>query len=60
MDKRTTSVTVKMTAEDYALLEKAADHIWPGAVLTRSGIVLGLARIGAESVLPKPQRKGKQ
>jgi uncharacterized protein (DUF1778 family) len=57
MDKRTTSVTVKMTAEDYTLLEKAADHIWPKAVLTRSSIVLGLARIGAESVLPKSQTK---
>jgi len=57
MDKRTTSVTVKMTAEDYALLEKAADHIWPKAVLTRSSIVLGLARIGAESVLPKSQAR---
>jgi len=60
MDKRTTSVTVKMTAEDYALLAKAADHIWPKAVLARSSIVLGLARIGAESVLPKSHRKGKQ
>ena len=49
--KRTTSVTVKMTAEDFALLQKAADAIWPKAVLTRSGVVLGLARIGAESVL---------
>lgn len=49
--KRTTSVTVKMTAEDFALLQKAADTIWAKAVLTRSSIVLGLARIGAESVL---------
>jgi uncharacterized protein (DUF1778 family) len=55
--KRTTSVTVKMTAEDYALLQKAADTIWPKAVLTRSSVVLGLARIGAESVLKNPKRK---
>jgi hypothetical protein len=54
--KRTTSVTVKMTAEDFALLQKAADTIWPKAVLTRSSVVLGLARIGAESVL-KTKRK---
>jgi hypothetical protein len=51
--KRTTSVTVKMTAEDYTLLQKAADTIWPKAVLTKSSVVLGLARIGAESVLKK-------
>jgi hypothetical protein len=56
MGKRTISVTVKMTAEDYALLEKAADTIWHKAVLTRSSIVLGLARIGAETAL-KTKRK---
>jgi hypothetical protein len=56
MGKRTISVTVKMTAEDYALLEKAADNIWHKAVLTRSSIVLGLARIGAETAL-KTKRK---
>jgi hypothetical protein len=55
--KRTTSVTVKMSAEDYTLLMKAADHLWPKALLTKSGIVLGLARIGAESVLPKQKEK---
>ncbi len=54
--KRTTSVTVKMTAEDFALLQKAADTIWPKAVLTRSSVVLGLARIGAETAL-KTKRK---
>jgi len=57
MSKRTTTVTVKMTAEDFALLSKAADHIWPKAILTRSSIVLGLARIGAESVLGSTKKK---
>jgi len=56
MAKRTTSVTVKMSAEDYAHLAKAADAIWPGAVLSRSSIVLGLAKMGADAVLKK---KGK-
>jgi uncharacterized protein (DUF1778 family) len=59
MSKRTTTVTVKMTAEDYAFLSKAADHIWPKAILTRSSIVLGLARIGAESVLGAKERARK-
>ena len=45
-----------MSEDDLALLTKAADHIWHKAVLTRSSIVLGLARIGAESVLPRSQR----
>jgi len=57
MGKRTTSVTVKMSAEDYALLTKAAENIWPGAIMTRSSVVLGLARIGAEAVLSKKRPK---
>ena len=58
MGKRTTSVTVKMTDADFELLQQAADAIWPKALLTRSSIVLGLARIGAESIV-KPKRKRK-
>jgi len=57
MAKRDVSVTVKMTEEDYKLLQKAADATWPKAVLTQSGIVLGLARIGAETVLKDSKRK---
>ncbi len=60
MSKRNVSVSVKMSEEDLALFTKAADHIWPKAVLTRSSIVLGLARIGAESVLPSPRRHGEK
>jgi hypothetical protein len=60
MPKRSLSVSIKMSEDDLALLTKAADHIWPKAVLSRSAIVLGLARIGAESVLPKSHRKAKQ
>jgi hypothetical protein len=52
--KRTLSVTVKMSEEDLATLMKAAAKIWAGAILTRSGIVLALAKIGAEKVLKKP------
>jgi hypothetical protein len=46
-----------MTETDYAKLAKAADHLWPKAILTRSSIVLGLALIGAESALPKRKEK---
>lgn len=60
MEKRTTTVTVKMTADDFALFTKAADHIWPKAILTRSSIVLGLARIGAESVLPESKARSQK
>src|SRR5690349_21848279 len=53
MGKRTTSITVKMSAEDYAHFLRAADALWPGALLSRSSIVLGLGRIGADAVLTK-------
>ena len=51
--KRTVQVNVKMSAEDFALLQKAANVLWPGAVLTNSGIVLGLAKLGANQGLKK-------
>jgi len=51
MGKRTVSITAKMTADDYAHLTKAAEAIWPGALLTKSSIVLGLAKLGADAVL---------
>ena len=57
MSKRSVSVTVKMTEEDYKLLVKAADAIWPKAVLTQSSVVLGLARIGAETVLKESKKR---
>ena len=56
MGKRTISITIKMTEEDHELMNKAAETIWPKAPMTKSSILLGLARIGAESVL-KGKRK---
>jgi len=51
--KRTLQINVKMTTQDFADLQKAAEFIWPGAVLTKSGIVLGLAKIGAREALKR-------
>jgi hypothetical protein len=45
--KRTVQVNVKMSVEDFAMLKKAADVLWPNAVLSNSGIVLGLAKLGS-------------
>jgi hypothetical protein len=62
--KRSVQISVKMTNEDLALFKNAADHLWLKAPLSQSSIVLGLARIGAESVLPvapskpQPSRRG--
>ncbi len=51
--KRTVQVNVKMTQEDFNLLQKAAGKRWPDAVMTNSGIVLALARIAAREILGK-------
>jgi uncharacterized protein (DUF1778 family) len=54
--KRTVQINVRMSEEDFALLKKAAAVHWPDAVITNSGIVLGLARIGANTLLGKKAR----
>lgn len=51
--KRSISVTVKMSAEDLKLLERAAGRIWPKASVTKSSMVLWLSKMGAETVLKK-------
>jgi hypothetical protein len=57
--KRTVQVNVKMTQEDFDLLLKAAEKRWPDAVMTNSGVVLGLAKIAAKETLGKttPSKK---
>jgi len=54
--KRTVQVNVKMTAEDFALLQRAANALWPNAILSNSGIILGLAKLAANDVLKKPSK----
>jgi len=57
MSKRSTSVTLKMTADDYDKLTKAAAVLWPKALLTKSSMILSLALIAAEDVLKGSKRK---
>jgi uncharacterized protein (DUF1778 family) len=54
--KRTVQVNVKMSPDDFQLLKKAAEKKWPDAMLTNSGIVLGLAKISAREILQKRTR----
>lgn len=53
--KRTVQINVKLSPEDFNLLKKAAEKRWPDAVMTNSGIVLGLAKIAAKDSLKKSQ-----
>jgi hypothetical protein len=54
--KRTVQVNVKMTEEDFKTLRKAAEKRWPDAVMTNSGIVLGLAKIASREILQGRKR----
>lgn len=49
--KRTVQVNVRMSETDFDLLQKAASLLWPGAVISNSGILLGLARLAAREAL---------
>ena len=59
--KRTVQVNVKMSTEDHSMLVRAARTLWPEAIVSNSGIILGLAKIAAKDILKKtpakPRRK---
>ncbi len=49
--KRSENISVRISPEDVELLMKAAAKKWPDAILTKSTIVLSLARIAAKQIL---------
>jgi hypothetical protein len=49
--KRTLQINVRLSVEDFNLIKRAANSLWPDAVLTNSGILLGLAKIAARDSL---------
>jgi uncharacterized protein (DUF1778 family) len=55
--KRTLQVNVRLSIEDFNLIERAANALWPDAVLTNSSILLGLAKIAARDILKPKSRK---
>jgi hypothetical protein len=50
-------INVKMSPEDFQLLKKAAEKKWRDAIMTNSGIVLGLAKLAAREALKNPKTK---
>jgi len=62
--KRTVQVNVKLTSEDFDLLQDAAATLWPDAILSNSGILLGLAKIAARDIVkdrrPAPKKLSKR
>jgi hypothetical protein len=55
--KRDVQINVRMSADDFQELKQASDKLWPGAPITNSSIVLGLAKLGAASVLKAKKTK---
>jgi hypothetical protein len=55
--KRTIQVNVKMSSEDFTALQKAANALWPEAILSNSGIVLGLAKLAAKDIMKRKPGK---
>jgi hypothetical protein len=51
--KRIVQANVKMSGEDYELLHEAAKKLWPNAIISNSGILLGLARLSPKDILAK-------
>ncbi len=49
--KRSVQVNVRLSEEDFTLIKKAAGKLWPSAVLSNSGILLGLAKLAANETL---------
>ena len=47
--KRAVSVTVKMEASDWEEFQQCASLKWPGAIMSKSSLVLSLAKLGVEA-----------
>ena len=56
--KRDKLLSVRLTTEDLKLLQQAAGVLWPGAPVSNSSILLGLAKLKAQEVLQKKGRPG--
>jgi uncharacterized protein (DUF1778 family) len=54
--KRSVQVNVRMSEQDFDLIKKAAKTLWPHAVLSNSGILLGLAKMAASQVVEKKRK----
>jgi len=57
--KRTVQVNVKMSTEDFTTLQKAAGTLWPDAILSNSGIILGLSKLAAKDILKRPAKRSR-
>jgi uncharacterized protein (DUF1778 family) len=57
--KRSVQINVRLNEQDFELVKKAAAKLWPEAVLSNSGILLGLAKMAAKEVLDSKRNRAK-
>ena len=55
--KRSVQVNVRLSEEDFVLIKKAAAKLWPSAVLSNSGILLGLAKLAANEAFVRAKKQ---
>jgi uncharacterized protein (DUF1778 family) len=49
--KKTIQINVRMNEQDHEMILRAAARLWPHAILTKSAIMLSLARMRAQQAL---------
>lgn len=54
--KRPLQVNVRLSQADLDLLHRAAERLWPRMPITKSTLLLSLARLKAEEVMAKPKK----
>jgi hypothetical protein len=57
MANRSISLSIKLRPADWELLQRAGQKLWPGAPVSRSSLVLALAKLQAEMVLHGADRQ---
>jgi hypothetical protein len=55
--KKELRFNVRMLEKDFALVEQASDVLWPRAILSKSAMILGLAKIAAGDAVKSSRRR---
>jgi hypothetical protein len=58
--KWSVQVNVRLSEQDFELIKRAAAKLWPNAVLSNSGILLGLARLAAKGAVSEQRKERRQ
>lgn len=56
-EKRTVPLSLRMTPNQWETIAKAGEILWPGAMLSKSATVLGIALKCAEDVVARKRKR---